>query len=239
MPSITRRRLLGAATAAVPFAAGALIAGATGPDDSKGCALKTMVVPPVSKLSTQKMAQMSAVAREDFRQRHFPNVTLITQEGKSVRLYDDLIKDKIVVLNFFYAHCEGACPKVAANLAKIQKIFGDRVGRELFMYSFTLKPEHDTPEVLKAYAQMYDAKPGWTFLTGTPDDMERLRKTLGFTNSNPELDKDKSQHTGNIRYGNEPLMIWGCVPGMGVPSWIAREISFAFSPEINIDRFKS
>jgi len=234
MQSITRRQLLGAA-AVVPFA-GALVAGATGPDDSKGCPVKTMTVPPTSTLSTKKMGEMTAVAREAFRKRSFPDVTLTTHEGKRVRLYDDLMKDKIVTLNFFYAHCEGICPKVAANLAKIQKIFGDRVGREMFMYSFTLKPEHDTPEVLKAYAEMYDAKAGWTFLTGTPDDMERVRKTLGFTNPNPELDKDKSQHTGNIRYGNEPLMIWGCVPGMGVPSWIAREISFAFSPEININR---
>jgi protein SCO1 len=233
MQSITRRQLLGAATV-VPFA-GTLVAAATGPD-SKGCPVKTMNVPSTSGLSPKKMGQMTAMAREAFRKRSFPDVTLITHEGKSVRLYDDLMKDKIVTINFFYSQCEGICPKVTDNLARVQKMFGDRVGREMFMYSFTLKPEYDTPGVLKDYAESYGAKPGWTFLTGTPDVMEKIRISLGFQDSNPVVDKDKSSHTGNLRFGNEPLMLWGCVPAMGAPSWIARAITFAFSPEINIDR---
>ena len=84
--------------------------------------------------------------RERLAERSFPNVTLTTHEGKKVRFYDDLIKDKIVLINFMYVKCEGICPGTTANLLKVQKMLGDRVGRDIFMYSITLKPEEDTPE---------------------------------------------------------------------------------------------
>jgi len=164
--------------------------------------------------------------RERIRRRYFPNVKLQTQDGKTVNFYDDLIKDKVVTINFFYAKCKGICPTVNANLAKVQTILGDSVGREIFMNSISLKPEADTPAVLKGYAEAYGAKPGWTFLTGRPDDIELLRRSLGFTNLDPVLDKDKSQHIGNIRYGNEPLMFWAACPGMDRPEFIAKSISW-------------
>lgn len=167
---------------------------------------------------------MSARAR--LQRRNFPNVKLFTQDGKEVRFYDDMIKDKIVTINFFYAKCEGICPTVTANLAKAQKILGDRVGREIFMTSISLKPEHDTPAVLREYAGMFDARPGWSFLTGKPDDIERLRRSLGFTNLDPRLDKDTSQHIGNVRIGNEPLMLWSACPGMSRPEFIAKSITW-------------
>src|SRR5438094_7333789 len=88
-------------------------------------------------------------SREVLRDRYFPNVVLTTHEGRKVRFYDDLIKDKVVTLNFFYTQCEdGRCPLATANLVRVQKLLGPRVGRDLFMYSFTLTPEHDTPAVL-------------------------------------------------------------------------------------------
>src|SRR5438128_1204818 len=76
------------------------------------------------------------------RSRYFPNVPLWTQDNKKVRFYDDLIGGKIVVINFFYARCEKLCPKQTANLVKVQKLLGDRVGRDIFMYSITLDPKH-------------------------------------------------------------------------------------------------
>ena len=195
--------------------------------------LGLLSVAPVVSLAGHLSADSSAAAdagspspRERIRRRYFPNVELQTQNGKTVRFYDDLIKNKVVTINFFYAKCEGICPTVTANLARVQRIFGDRVGREIFMNSISLKPETDTPAALKEYAGMFKAKPGWTFLTGKPADIELLRRSLGFTNLNPELDKDKSQHIGNIRYGNEPLMLWAACPGMGSPEFLAKSISW-------------
>ncbi|HST23891.1 MAG TPA: SCO family protein [Blastocatellia bacterium] len=150
----------------------------------------------------EERAKKIMTPREKIAERMFPNVILTTHEGKQVRFYDDLIKDKIVVINFMYANCEGVCPGITLNMAKVQKALGDRVGREIFFYSITLKPEKDTPEALKAYARMHGAGPGWLFLTGKPADIELIRRRQGFVDPDPELDKDTSNHIGNLRYGN-------------------------------------
>jgi protein SCO1/2 len=169
--------------------------------------------------------------RERIRRLYFPNVVLRTQDDKPVRFYDDLVKDKAVTINFFFASCEEICPLVMANLAKVQRLLGDRVGRDLFMTSISLKPEEDTPAKLKAYAEMHGAGPGWTFLTGAPADVELLRRSLGFTNPSAKVDKDVNQHIGNVRYGNEPLMLWAACPGQARAEWIVESVSWVIRPE--------
>jgi protein SCO1/2 len=168
--------------------------------------------------------------RERIRQRYFPDLILTTHEGRKVRLYDDLIKDKIVIINFMYARCDGVCLPITANLVKVQQLFGDRMGRDVFINSFTLKPEQDTPEALKRYAEMYKVKPGWSFITGSPADMENVRRKLGFVDPDPVLDRDKSNHIGNISYGNEPLSRWGGAPGTSKPEWIVKMVSWVDWP---------
>lgn len=170
-------------------------------------------------------------ARESIRDRYFPNITLTTHEGKRVRFYDDLIKDKIVLINMMYADCTGVCPGITMNLAKVQKLLGDRVGRDIFIYSITLKPEHDMPKVLKEYARMHGAGPGWLFLTGKPKDIELLRRKLGFVDPDPKRDRDKSNHIGNIRYGNEARTLWAACPGMMRAESIATSISWVDWPK--------
>jgi protein SCO1/2 len=164
-------------------------------------------------------------ARKRIQEQHLPNVSLVTHDGKEVRFYDDLVKDKVVSLNFFFAECDEVCPTVMGNLSEVQRILGEKVGRDVFMYSVTLRPEEDTVDVLNYRRKMFGAKPGWTFLTGKPDEVEKLRKGIGFTNLVPALDKDKTQHIGNVRYGNEPFMLWAACPGMAPPTFIAGAIS--------------
>ena len=170
-------------------------------------------------------------SREVTKARYFPNVELTTHEGKKVRFYDDLLKDKIVVINFMYADCEGICPTITTNLVKAQKLLGARIGRDIFMYSLTLSPEKDTPEALKHYAKMHGVKPGWLFLTGKPDEIETLRRTLGFSDQNPKLDKDKSNHIGMVRYGNEPRQWWAMCPGQAHAEWIVNSILWMDGPK--------
>lgn len=165
-------------------------------------------------------------SRDRIRQLHLPNVPLMTHEGRKVRFYDDLVKDKIVVINFMYAKCEGICPGITTNLVRVQRLLGDRVGKDIFMYSFSLKPEQDTPKDLAAYARMHKVGPGWQFLTGDPADLEDLRRKLGFTDPDPAVDADKSSHIGNVRYGNEPLQLWASCPGLTKPDWIVKSLSW-------------
>ena len=162
--------------------------------------------------------------REIIQRRHLPNVELTTQDGKKVHFYDDLVKNKMVVINFMYAHCEGICPTMTANLVRVKNILHDRIGHDIFMYSITLKPEEDTPQVLKEYAEMHRTGPGWLFLTGKPADIELLRRSLGFTNIDPVEDADKSSHIGMLRIGNEPVMRWSACPSQAHTEWIATSI---------------
>ncbi|MBI4595561.1 MAG: SCO family protein [Candidatus Tectomicrobia bacterium] len=98
------------------------------------------------------------------RTNRFLNVVLYTHENKAVRFFDDLIKDKIVLINFIYVNCtDGICPPTTANLIKVQELLGERLGRDVFIYSITLDPEHDTPGVLKKYAETFGTKPGGFF----------------------------------------------------------------------------
>ena len=173
----------------------------------------------------------TASPREEIRERFLPNVVLTTHEGKKVRFYDDLVKDKIVVINMMYASCEGVCPRITSNLQQVQKFLGDRVGRDIFFYSITLKPEVDTPAVLKAHVAMHKIKPGWLFLTGAPADIEMLRRKLGFVDPDPKVDADKTNHIGNVRYGNEALMLWAACPGLSKADAIAESIKWVDWPK--------
>jgi protein SCO1 len=172
-------------------------------------------------------------ARRRIQEQHLPNIPLTTHEGKRVLFYDDLVKNKNVSMNFFYANCDEICPLVMANLAKVQRLLGKQVGRDLFMYSFTLKPSEDTVDDLREHRKMLGAKPGWIFLTGTPDDIETLRAAIGFKYPDPAIDKDKTQHIGNIRYGNEPLMLWSACPGMAHADWIAETLQWMIHPQVD------
>ena len=172
-----------------------------------------------------------STSRRKTQERHFPNVELTTHEGKKVRFYDDLVKDKIVVINFFYAECIGICPGITANLKRVQELLGDRVGRDIFMYTITLRPEKDKVAALDHYVKMHRIKPGWTFLTGKPDEIDMLRRKLGFSDTNPELDKNQNNHIGMVRYGNEPRQWWAMCPGKAKPKWIVESIGWMDGPK--------
>jgi protein SCO1 len=154
-----------------------------------------------------------------------PNIVLTTHQGRRVRFYDDLVRgNRIVAINFMYAQCADICPGATANLAQVQAALGQRVGREVFMYSITLEPQNDSLEMLAHYAKIFGAGPGWEFLTGTPADIKRLRQALRFFDRDPVVDRDRTQHTGMLRIGNDALDRWTACPTLLKPEQLAREI---------------
>ncbi len=173
---------------------------------------------------TADNAAPRASGRERIRLHHLLNVNLIAHTGQRVRFYDDLVKDKKVIINFMYVKCQGICVPVTANLVRVQRLLGGRVGHDIFMYSITLKPAEDSADDLRGYAERHRVGAGWLFMTGSPPDIEHLRRALGFTSADPVEDADTSNHIGMLRYGVEPLTRWSTCPGMANPEHIVRSI---------------
>jgi len=139
----------------------------------------------------------------------FTNAVLRTQDNKEVRFYDDLIKGKQCVINMMYAECHGACPLVTTVLKRTYRDLKDRMGKDIFFYSISVKPQDDTPAALKHYAKMRNADlPGWYFLTGDSYDIETIRFRL-FNMGHPGIDLDFAMHSGTFRIVNDATNYWG------------------------------
>ena len=137
---------------------------------------------------------------------YFPNVELVTSQGEKVRFFDDLIKDKVVMINFIYTRCPDACPLETAKLSELYQILGDRVGKDVFMYSISVDPTFDTPEVLNKYMQTYQIEEGWEFFTGNEEDIILLRRKLGLYIE--EVNKDPLDHNLSMIIGNQATGRW-------------------------------
>lgn len=138
---------------------------------------------------------------------YFPNTLLVNQDGQQVHFFDDLIKDKVVAINFIFTTCTDSCPLETARLRQVQKLLGERVGRDVFFYSISIDPETDTPEALKRYAQQFKVGPGWQFLTGNKDDITLLRQKLGLFMKGVD-DGQTKDHNLSLIIGNQSTGRW-------------------------------
>jgi protein SCO1/2 len=159
-----------------------------------------------------------------------PNVALTTHENRQVKFYDDLVKGKQIVVNMMYANCEGFCSTITSRLVDIHAALGERVGKDLFMYSITLKPEEDDAAVLKDFAAMHHAVlPGWEFLTGDPYDIETLRYAL-FRHNHIKLDLDPDVHAADLRIINDAYHCWLHVAPLASTATVLQHINWANPP---------
>jgi protein SCO1 len=150
---------------------------------------------------------------------YFPNVELTNQDGKTVHFYDDLLKGKIVVLDLIYTNCQYACPLETARLAQVQRILGDRVGKDIFFYSISIDPKRDTPQQLKEYAEKFHAGPSWQFLTGKKEDIDLISQKLGLYSDPDPTNKDG--HTPDVLLGNEVTGQWIKNSALDNPHYLA------------------
>ncbi len=161
----------------------------------------------------------------------YTNAVLRTQNNEEVRFYDDLIRGKQAVVNFMYAECHGACPLVTQTLKKTYKDLKDRMGKDLFFYSITTKPQDDSPAALKHYAETRKADlPGWLFLTGDPYDIQTIRFRL-FGMGHPGFDLDDSMHAGMLRIINDARNSWGMAQAFATQKNILKRIEWQDNPK--------
>jgi protein SCO1/2 len=108
-----------------------------------------------------------------------PDVELVDQDGKTVRVRALLHSGKPVVVSFIFTTCTTICPMLSTIVSRVQEKLGDRVGQEVSLVSISVDPARDTPARLKAYAARHHAKPGWTWLTGGRGTVEQVLRGMG------------------------------------------------------------
>lgn len=145
---------------------------------------------------------------------YFANLKLTDQNGRRVDLYNDLMKDKVVIINSFFTSCTGSCPVMSRSFLHVQEQLGDRIGKDVFLISITVDPETDTPAALKKYATEYKARPGWYFLTGAPAEVEAALKKIG------QYVDDRETHQSIILVGNDRTGLWKKLFGLAKPAEI-------------------
>ena len=147
----------------------------------------------------------------------FPNIKLLDQHGNEIRFYDDLVKDQVVVISFFYTRCTGSCPMTTARLERLRDRLKDKFGQELRLISITLEPDVDTPQELRKYMDRYQISddpdlPQWSFVCGDFEEVETVRRALGVYDLDPIIDADKTEHAAIVTFGNDRTDRWAALP---------------------------
>ena len=182
---------------------GAAVAAA--PDDSQRAVEVSKQIAPEaqSSVSASQSPSNSQRPNNKWGANYFPNVPVIDQNGRTLNFYDDVIKGKIVVISFIYTSCQDLCPLTTAKMAQLEDKLDGAVGRDLFFVSMSVDPENDTPERMKAFADAFDAGPGWLFLTGKVADVRAINYKLG-----DRSDRNLADHRNEIVLGNDAIGDW-------------------------------
>lgn len=107
-----------------------------------------------------------------------PDFVLRAQDGTEVTLAQ--FRGKAVALAFIFASCSSTCPILTAKMATVQDRLGSDFGSRIIFLSITVDPEHDSPDVLKRYAETFGADlTGWKFLTGSPNAIQAIERRYG------------------------------------------------------------
>jgi protein SCO1/2 len=144
-----------------------------------------------------------------------PDLAVVTQSGESVHFYRDLVKGRVVVMNFVFTSCTTVCPTMGATFARVQQQLGDR---DVAMVSVSVDPANDTPERLTAWSRKLGAKPGWTLVTGRTTDIAAILKALGLFTADP------AAHSPVVLVVNDPENRWERVDGLASSSAIMAAI---------------
>lgn len=132
-----------------------------------------------------KVPASTEASLDEKNRRYFTDLKVTTHEGEELRFYTDILKDKKVVISFFYTNCPTAQPPLM-TFFQLQKKLGDRLGQDTVLLTISVDPENDTPEVIKEYARKFNPRKGWLFLTGNERNMGVINRRLGNTLLLPE-----------------------------------------------------
>lgn len=180
--------------------------------EAAGTVAKRTSIPQQPSQSNEDSSRSPTTAAQPSRaEKYFTNVELVNHRGDRRKLYADLLKGKVVVINSFFATCKDSCPVMLSSFAKIQEHFADRVGKDLSLISITVNPVNDTPQVLAALAEQWKATPGWQFLTGDKANVNAALYKLG------QAVENRESHSNIFIIGNEATGLWKKARGLSKP----------------------
>jgi protein SCO1 len=145
-----------------------------------------------------------------------PDITLVNQDAKPVRLRELLAADEPVMLNFVFTTCTTICPVMTSIFSNVPTQLGAS-GARLRMISISIDPENDTPRQLNAYATKFGAGPRWQFLTGSVKDIATVQRAFD------NYRADKMEHEPLTLLRSAPGKPWVRIEGFASPEDLARE----------------
>jgi protein SCO1/2 len=161
-----------------------------------------------------------------FKKIAIPDVAVTDQDGRKLNFHADLVKGKVVAINFIFTTCTTICPPLAATFAKVGSLGGDRFGKEFTLISISVDPVTDTPQRLKAWAAKFNAKPGWSLVTGTKGDIDTLLKALGGYSARPQ------DHTPMAVVINDDKGVWTRTYGLASATKLLAVIDAAINGSV-------
>ena len=174
---------------------------------------------PIENDADSTPSSISAEAPDTEFKLQIPDVTVFDQDGKQLRFFTDLVKDKTVAINFIFTTCTTICPPLAATFRRVQQGMGERVGSGVRLISISVDPVTDVPERLKAFGAKFKAGPGWTFVTGSKPEIDLLLKALGASVV------DKNEHSPMVLVGKESAGYWTRTYGLAPASVLVEVIT--------------
>ncbi len=167
------------------------------------CCMALAAVPSAFAESAGSVSMGSSAEEEERARSYFSNLELINQDGETVRFFDDVLKDKVVVISFIFTNCEGACPLITHKLTLVRDRMEGQIGAPVRFVSLSLDPARDTPAAMKAFAKTHHADhEGWVFLTGKPENLDSIIKRLG------QFTDDIEAHSTMMLAGNVSAAHW-------------------------------
>lgn len=167
-------------------------------------ALTLMLSPAILASSGSDAERLAA---EEKARNYFTNLEVIDQDGRKLRFYDDVLKGKVVAINFIFTNCQGACPLMTRHLTLVRDLLGPDVGNEIHFVSVSIDPVRDTPAAMKEFAENHDADQDyWRFITGKPENLEAIVKKLG------QYTEDVEAHSTLLLAANVRTAHWIKIP---------------------------
>ncbi len=156
-------------------------------------------------------------AARTFRRYQIPDVTLVNQDGQSVSLETILSGGQPVALNFIFTTCRTICPVMSATFVSLAHRLGEQA-QGVKLISISIDPDHDRPDVLKAYAHRIGDVPSWRLYTGTS---AQIRKVLAAFDASVD---DKTGHRPLTLLRGADQTDWIRIEGFSSADDLAREL---------------